>query len=362
VSLVNVEDIQPHYTASLALYTELERPWEQSGALLVLGVNATSRGDLDLARDHLRACRAIREAAGDRRGLAEALNQESQAAAESGATDEALDLARRSQAISEELGDPAGRASGLSRLGIVQLWAGLFHQAQHTLVASRALYEELGDEFMVAFDNGCLAYATVAVGDFEAAWTLATQSIDRSRALLGVDQPHMLWIGGVIALMCGDRTEAARLLQVSVEAFEQTQQLWQADWTRPWLATTRWLLGRQAEARADLLALLRATTSRHNILSLSFTLLAIALIFAEEGAPERALELYALAQRHPMIGNHQAFKMFFGQRLEAAAAALPTEASQAAWARGCERDLWATARELLAESEAAGWEKRAAEA
>jgi len=355
-SPVNVEEIQPHYAASLALYVELERPWEQSCALLGLGVNARWRGDNDLARGHLRACRTIREAAGDRRGLAEVLNQESQAAVESGATDEALELAQRSHTICEELGDPAGLASGLGRLGVVQMWAGLYREAQRTLAASRALYEELGDELMVAYDNNRLANATMAVGDLEGASVLANRAIDRSRALLGGDEPQALLVGGIIALMRGDRTEAARLLQASSELLEQMGQLGPADWPRPWLATTHWLLGRRVEARADLLALLWATTTRHNFLSLLYTLLGIALIFAEEGAPERALELYALARRHPVIGNHQACTTFFGRRLDAASTALPPEAAQAAQARGRERDLWATARELLAELEAAGWD------
>jgi hypothetical protein len=63
-----------------------------------------------------------------------------------------------------------------------------------------------------------------------------------------------------------------------------------------------------------------------------------------------------------MIGNNQAFTTFFGQRLDAASTALPPDAAQAAQARGRERDLWATARELLAELEAAGWGARGAEA
>jgi hypothetical protein len=63
-----------------------------------------------------------------------------------------------------------------------------------------------------------------------------------------------------------------------------------------------------------------------------------------------------------VIGNHQACTTFFGRRLDAASTALPPEAAQAAQARGRERDLWATARELLAELQAAGWGAGAAEA
>jgi len=43
--------------------------------------------------------------------------------------------------------------------------------------------------------------------------------------------------------------------------------------------------------------------------------------------------------------------------LAAIVAALPPDIAAAAQARGRARDLWATARELLAEVEAAGWGK-----
>ncbi|HEY3232381.1 MAG TPA: tetratricopeptide repeat protein, partial [Roseiflexaceae bacterium] len=359
---VTMEELQRHYAASLALYMELERSWEQSCALLRLGEIARFCGDHGVARRHLSACRAIRAVVGDRRGLAEALNYEAQVVAEIGATDEALDLARRSHAIYEELGDPAGHAFGLGRLGVIQSWAGLYPEAQRTLAASRVLYDDLGDQLMVALDDSRLAFATWAVGDLDAAWVLATKSIDHYRAVLGGDDPTALLAGGAIALTRGNLTEAARLLLASAKLYERLGLPGWVNWARSLLATTRWLLGCQAEARADLLAALRVATTVHDFLSLLHALLGLALIFAEEGAPERALELYALARQHPIIGNHQAFTTFFGQRLDAASTALPPEAAQAAQACGRERDLWATARELLTELEAAGWGAGAAEA
>jgi Tetratricopeptide repeat len=354
-SFANLEEQQRPWEQSLALYVGLERPWEQSCLLLRLGELIRFRGDHDLARHYLRSCRAIREAVGDRRGLAEALSFEAQIVVEAGATDEALNLAQRSHAIYEELGDTASRASGLARLGLIQVWSGLYPEAQRTLAASRALYDDLGDQMMAAYNTNRLASATMGIGDLELAWEFATQSIDRSRAVLGSDEPQALWFGGMIALIRGDVSEAARLLQASVELCEQLGFLRHGRWPRSWLALTHWLQGRPTEAQAEHLAVLRAATEPHDALSLLFTLLGIALIFAEQGAPERALELYALARQHPLIANNLAYTTFFGQRLEAASSALPREAVQAAQARGRQRDLWAAARELLAELEAAGW-------
>jgi len=354
-SYASLEETQRLWEQSLALYVGLERPWEQSCVLLRVGHTIRFRGDHDLARHYLSTCRAIREAVGDRRGLAEALNYEAQIAVDVVATDEALNLAQRSHAIYEELGDTAGRAAGMARLGLIQIWSGLYPEAQRTLAASRALYEDLGDPLMAAYNTNRLALATLGVGDLEGAWRLATQSIDRSRAVLGSDEPQALWIGGMVALMRGDLGTAARLIEASVELSERMGALRQARSERSWLALTHWLQGRLVEAQAELFAVLRAATPAHDILSLLHTLLGLALIFAEQGALGRALELYALVRQHPAAANNQAYTTFFGQRLEAASTALPREAVQAAQARGRERDLWAAARDLLAEVEAAGW-------
>jgi hypothetical protein len=73
------------------------------------------------------------------------------------------------------------------------------------------------------------------------------------------------------------------------------------------------------------------------------------LLLADRGQAERAVELYALASRYPIVANSRWFEDVAGRHLAAVAAALPAEVCQAAQARGWARDLWATARELLAE-------------
>ena len=86
------------------------------------------------------------------------------------------------------------------------------------------------------------------------------------------------------------------------------------------------------------------------------TLPALSLLLAgESGRPtpdvERAVELYALASRHPFVGNSSWFADVAGRHIAAASAALSPEALDAAEARGRTRDLVATAQELLAELE-----------
>ena len=78
---------------------------------------------------------------------------------------------------------------------------------------------------------------------------------------------------------------------------------------------------------------------------------ATALLLADRGEAERAVELYALASRDPFVAHSRWFEDVAGVRIAAVAAALPPDVVAAAQERGRARDLWATARELLAELE-----------
>jgi hypothetical protein len=64
---------------------------------------------------------------------------------------------------------------------------------------------------------------------------------------------------------------------------------------------------------------------------------------------ERAVELYALALRHPYVANAQWFEDVAGKHIAAAAKALPPDVVAAAQKRGRARDLEATVKELLSE-------------
>jgi hypothetical protein len=76
---------------------------------------------------------------------------------------------------------------------------------------------------------------------------------------------------------------------------------------------------------------------------------AIAVLLAEEGQGERAVELYALASRYPIVANSQWFEDVAGKHIAAVANTLPPEAVAAAQERGRARELAATVEELLEE-------------
>ena len=76
---------------------------------------------------------------------------------------------------------------------------------------------------------------------------------------------------------------------------------------------------------------------------------ATTLLLADLGEHERAVELYALASRHPYVDNSRWFEDVFGRHIEAIAAMLSPEVVVEARERSRARDLEAAVKELLAE-------------
>lgn len=82
-------------------------------------------------------------------------------------------------------------------------------------------------------------------------------------------------------------------------------------------------------------------------ISLLYALPAVALLLADQGEHERAVELVALASRYGFVANSHWFEEVVGRHIAAVAATLPPGVVAAAQKRGRARDLNATVMELL---------------
>src|SRR5690606_24852452 len=105
----------------------------------------------------------------------------------------------------------------------------------------------------------------------------------------------------------------------------------------------------------ELLEVIRTSTKQHAFVPLILALPAIALMLAEQGHPQRAVELYALAWRYPILANAQSSIDSFGKSLDTVVAMLPPKIAAAAQARGRALDLWETAAALDDELTQLGW-------
>jgi hypothetical protein len=111
-------------------------------------------------------------------------------------------------------------------------------------------------------------------------------------------------------------------------------------------------LGHRRQAQAHLVEALQTATEFKDFVPRVYALSVAALLLADAGETERAVELYALASRYLMVANSQWFDDVVGVHITAVAATLPPDVVAAAQERGRARDLDATIAELLAELEA----------
>ena len=84
---------------------------------------------------------------------------------------------------------------------------------------------------------------------------------------------------------------------------------------------------------------------------LLYGLPALALLLADQEEGERAMQLYTLASRYPIVAHSRWFEDVAGGHIATVAASLPPDAVKAAEERGLARDLETTVAELLVELE-----------
>ena len=154
---------------------------------------------------------------------------------------------------------------------------------------------------------------------------------------------------GLVALAGQERNEARRWLQESIARLRESSQRSEVGWALAGLGGAVRGLGRLSEARTHLCRGLQITAEIRDLPTPMHALPVAALLLADLGRRERAVEIYALASRYGFVANSRLWEDIAGQEIAALAATLPPEVIAAAQERGRARDLWATVEELLTE-------------
>jgi tetratricopeptide (TPR) repeat protein len=168
-------------------------------------------------------------------------------------------------------------------------------------------------------------------------------------------RPHIgqaCWLLGCVLLVEGADHEGQVLFQESVQHFREMERGEQLGWALAGLACAERALDHHAQARQFLHEALRICIEIGSVgtsLLPAVALTAMALLLADQGEGERAVELYALASRYPFVARSRWFQDLFGRPIASAAAALPPDVIEAAEERGGSGDMVATLSELLAE-------------
>ena len=103
------------------------------------------------------------------------------------------------------------------------------------------------------------------------------------------------------------------------------------------------------KAKQHLVEALQLGLEVGRILAILWTLPLAALLLADEGEAERAVELYALAESHPLVANSRWFEDVAGQHIARVATSLPPGVAARARERGQALVLGEAAMDLLGE-------------
>lgn len=336
------------YEESVARYEEVGDRWGLARALAYLGWIAEHLGQYAQARQLCERSRAIRQQLGDRRGMADAMVSLGVICWVQGHLDEAEELLRESLGIFGELDDWSRVAHAIKSLGEVLVRRGQFEDGLAMLESSSDIYDDLGQSYGVATLILFLAEARVHLGHYDEARADALRGAGLTR-----DNKHRwgegfaLLTNGMAALVRGDSAEAVSTLQGAADIFSEIKHPENRAWVLGPLGLAGLRAGNPVLAQQCVLQALQTGVDLGAFMAVMYALPAAALLLAEEGAVERAVEVYACACQYGFVSNSRWFHDVVEQPLAAHVARLPAETAAAARARGQSRDWKAMAASLL---------------
>jgi predicted ATPase/DNA-binding SARP family transcriptional activator len=350
----NHEKARLFYEQSLPLYQALGDQWGTARVLDVLAWTFEHAGDGDTAKLLQEESLVLRRTLGDQKGMANSLYELAHNAAFcQGQYEEAERLARECLTILQDIGDRASLAWGVHFLGDILVHVGKFAEGRSLLEDGLSILEDLSLHSATVRSNIMLGKAKSHLGQYEQARAQLQLGLTHAREI--DDQAYI----SIARAYLGEVLVAEKAYAQALALLQENATGWRkigrhvnlvGDLSRLGYAARG--LGHMAEARHYLSEALRVATEIRAWGTLYFTLPALALLLADRGEPERAVELYALAShRYPFVANSRWFEDVVGQHIAAVTAALPPEMVTAE--RGKARDLWVTAEALLVEME--GW-------
>lgn len=328
------------YRQSLNLYRALKDAWGTASVLEAAGRTATLSDEHDLAQQAYAESLEVRQAQGDDLGSYRVLLSLSVATA-----------ARRSQAEEERAESQRSAASVLHQVGLA-IGAGQFARAEFLLAQRRSAHGEAGpaDSDFLSLVH---AFNQMHLGHYERARAQTMTCLawfQETGYRWGIERCCCYF--GLAALATGAYDEARRWLQESAGLSQETRQRGHLGQALALLALVARGSGDPAQARQYLGEALRVAPPVRDYATFHFQGIAVsamALLLADEGQLERAVELYATVSRYPLFSNSRLLADRAGPQMGVVAAQLPPDTTAAAQARGRARDLEAAMADLLAE-------------
>ena len=343
-------EAQESYRQSAALYEAVGDRWGLARALGYLGWMAEQLGHFCEAQELCEKSLSIRQELGDQRGMADAMLNLGIISWVQGRLDEAHRLLRESLSIYRTLDDWVRMAQTVKSLGEVLVRRGQFGDGLAVMESSSDIYDDLGYGYGVWGLFPFLAEAKLHLGLYDEARADALQGVthaDRSKHRWGVGFSQ--FVGGLAALAEGAHGEALALFQESVAAFGEVRQQENRGWALGPFGLAARAAGDTALARQFVVEALAIGVDLEAFMPVIYGLPVAAMLLADQGAVDRAVEIYACASRYEFVAQSRWFEDTVGQQIRTVAASLPAEAVASAQERGRAQDWDAMAAEVLNE-------------
>ena len=338
------------YQHSLDLYRQCEDSWGTANVLHSLSSIARLTGAMSKAWCLCEESLAIRRILGDQTGIAKSTVYLAEIALHQGRYEESERLARDSIARCRKLGDQAERAYGLHILGAALEMVGRFDEALCAQEQSLDVFEELGRKHYVAAAQSHLASTKMHLGRYEEARDHAAACLalaSETGLLFKIAQAQRLL--GALALAGRSYAECRRHARASLTVSEQTGRDTDVGLAYVLLAHATRGLDDPEKAQRHLAAALPLMLESGTSVDFLWTLSIVALVLADKGAWERAVEVYGLLLQYSHVAHSRWFADIVGSHMTVAITALPPATAAKAEARGRSSDLKRSAAELLTE-------------
>jgi tetratricopeptide (TPR) repeat protein len=359
MDLKNVpQDETKHFVEeAVEMIQSLEEPWWVSFVLFTSAA-IVRFSDLEENENFFEKSFTTQRALGDLRGMADSLEFWSWFFAGRLQFEKAEALLNEALAISREMDDRHKVVSLCGVLGWQWIWQSRFEEARTLYTQTLAKYSDLDySQSEAILLHAHLGYPNLYLGEYEAARNKAQYAIE-----LLSQSNHFntdLWtayckdIFGKAALAEGSFSEAEAY-------FKECQMVFQNYNHREKISTNLACLGYIARAHNQInkaqRCFFQALDMGHRvIMCLPHILPGIALLFADLGESERAVEIYSFASTMGWVANSKWFDDIAGVQIRAFAGQLAPEVTKAAQKSGTSLELWEGTEQLLVELEALGW-------
>ena len=344
---------------SLAIYQGQRAEWGTAWVLSYLGDLQNKLGFRHEARQSLEKALITFQALGDRMEEYWTLRSFSGITISDGQLEESEWFDQQSLNLATEMGDLYGQVNVLADLAWLAMFRGDLNRAGTLFQKAMDRANDVDYEFYNTILDLRLGQGLVELhqGRYEEArikfQTASSMSQEYGLGHFQAHIPQFALLQGCLALVEEAYSEAQRFLDKAIGGYwPRHRQHFLVD-VLGILGVTLVKLNQQVKAGQQLCQALELALDIRSF-RIASPLVGAALLMIELGQNERAVELYALAEKQPMVGPSIWFADVAGKLVETVAATLPPAVVDAVKTRGRSADLWQTAESLFTELQELG--------